>query len=172
MATYGNFAMPVSDPFLKQLSAFTPEANDEVGLVIVDHGSRRQQSNDLLIEVVAMFRRISGVELVEPAHMELAEPSIDTAFTRCVKRGATLVVVCPYFLSPGRHWSQDIPALAAEAAEKHSEVRHLVTAPLGLHEAMAVILQDRILQCMQRSLGKGEACDLCRDGGGCELISQ
>ena len=36
--------------------------------------------------------------IVEPAHMELAEPSIATAFARCVERGATTVVVFPYFL--------------------------------------------------------------------------
>jgi len=28
------------------------------------------------------------------------------AFDRCVARGATTVVVSPYFLSPGRHWAQ------------------------------------------------------------------
>ena len=53
---------------------------------------------------------------VQPAHMELAEPSIATAFDACVAAGATTVVVAPYFLGPGRHWDSDIPALAAAAA--------------------------------------------------------
>ena len=48
--------------------------------------------------------------------MELAPPTIAEAFGRCVERGATLVVVAPFFLSPGRHWQEDIPALADEAA--------------------------------------------------------
>lgn len=156
--------------FAQKIEHFAADSSNKIGLVLVDHGSRRQQSNDLLDEVAVMFRRISGFELVEPAHMELAEPSIETAFGRCVERGATLVVVCPYFLAPGRHWSQDIPALAKQAAAKHSGVRHLVTAPLGLHEAMATILQDRILQCVQRTLAAGEACDLCDQGGGCQLL--
>lgn len=151
-------------PFLEQLDQHSDGA---VGIVVVDHGSRRDESNRLLEEVVAMFQRLSGAAIVEPAHMELAEPSIATAFGRCVERGAELVVVFPYFLSPGRHWNEDIPRLAAEAAADHPGVRHIVTAPLGLHETMAQIMQDRIAHCLEHALGSGDACDLCSDGGGC-----
>lgn len=142
-------------------------APENLGVVVVDHGSRRAASNELLDEVVAMFRRVSGLPLVEPAHMELAEPSIAAAYTRCVEAGATTVVVFPYFLSPGRHWSQDIPALAAEAAERHPEIRYVVTSPLGLHDLMGEIMQRRIAACLDRSLHDGDACELCANGGGC-----
>ena len=96
----------------------TEHERSNVGIVVVDHGSRRAESNDLLLDVVAMFREQSGYEIVEPAHMEIAEPTIQTAFDRCVERGAKLVVIHPYFLAPGRHWKEDIPKLAAEAALK------------------------------------------------------
>lgn len=141
----------------------------KVGVVVVDHGSRRDESNELLHEVVALFQRVSGMPIVEPAHMELAEPSIAAAFATCVERGAETVVVFPYFLSPGRHWTLDIPRLAAEAAAHHPGVRFQVTSPLGLHELMAEVMGERIAQCLQRSLTDGEACDLCRPSGGCEM---
>ena len=85
----------------------------QLGIILVDHGSRRAESNDMLLDVVRNFAESSGLSIVEPAHMELAEPSIATAFARCVKRGATTVLVFPYFLLPGRHWNEDIPRLAA-----------------------------------------------------------
>jgi len=84
--------------------------------------------------------------------MELTEPSIATAFERCVERGAELVVVFPYFLAPGRHWDQDIPALSAEAAEACGGVRYLVTAPLGLHELMFQVIDQRISDCLQEEM--------------------
>lgn len=137
-------------------------------IIIVDHGSRRQESNDLLLEVVAMFRSKSEYDLVEPAHMELAEPSIAAAFRRCVEQGAKRVVVFPYFLSPGRHWHSDIPALAAAAAAEHPGIVYLVTAPLGLHPLMAQIVGERIAVCLAHAAGDSTACDICRDtGGGC-----
>ncbi len=141
----------------------------KVGVVVVDHGSRRAASNALLHEVAALFERVSGMPIVEPAHMELAEPSIGAAFARCVGRGAETVVVFPYFLSPGRHWLQDIPRLAAEAAEAHPGVRYQVTSPLGLHELMAEVMGERIAQCLRRSLQDSEPCELCRPTGGCVM---
>jgi sirohydrochlorin ferrochelatase len=124
----------------------------ETAIIIVDHGSRRAESNDLLLEVAEAYRRHSSWSIVEPAHMELAEPSIATAFARCVERGAKLVVVFPYFLGPGRHWNEDIPRLAAEAALHFANhgVRHLVTEPLGLHPLILDVIDDRIAHGLQR----------------------
>lgn len=133
----------------------------QTGIVVVDHGSRRQESNDLLLDVVAMFREQSGYGIVEPAHMELAEPSIQTAFDRCVQQGAKLVVVHPYFLAPGRHWKDDIPKLSAEAARSHPQTSFLVTAPLGLHPLMTKIMQQRVEDCLNHAMRGGRTCDMC-----------
>jgi len=35
-------------------------------------------------------------------------------------------------------FSQDIPALAAEASKELSNIPYIITAPLGLHELMVV----------------------------------
>lgn len=153
----------------KRLSGELGLAPSKLGVVVVDHGSRRSESNELLNEVVGLFERVSGMPIVEPAHMELAEPSISSAFAKCVERGAETVVVFPYFLSPGRHWSQDIPRLAAEAAKNHPAIRYQVTSPLGLHELLAEVMGERIVQCLRRSQNDGDPCDLCRPTGGCVM---
>ncbi len=142
---------------------------DEIGVIVVDHGSRRQPSNDLLLDVVTAFQQHSGYAIVEPAHMDLAEPSIAAAFARCVRRGAKLVVIHPYFLLPGRHWERDIPALAAAAARSHPGVPFLVTAPLGLHPLMAEIMSQRIESCRSRARGDPVPCDDCRAHDTCRL---
>jgi sirohydrochlorin ferrochelatase len=140
-----------------------------IGIVLVDHGSRRDESNTTLLEVVRDFQASSGFAIVEPAHMELAEPSIDTAFARCVERGAKTVVVFPYFLLPGRHWNEDIPRLAAAAASRHAGVRYLVTAPFGLHPLMSEIMRQRIEHCLAHTQGIVDACDVCAGTDHCQL---
>lgn len=139
--------MPSSDLNRRLLDDFNLDPK-KTAIIIVDHGSRRAESNDLLLEVVAMFRRVSGLSIVEPAHMEIADPSIDAAFARCADQSATTVIVFPYFLSPGRHVSEDIPRLAAKAAKPFPGVRHIVTTPLGLHDLMGEIMQQRVVQCL------------------------
>jgi sirohydrochlorin ferrochelatase len=141
----------------------------DTGVIVVDHGSRRGISNDMLLDVVAMFERVTGWPIVEPAHMELAEPSIATAFDQCVARGAKRVVVFPYFLLPGRHWSQDIPNLTAEAAARHPGVPYLVTAPIGVHDWMGNIMDQRIRHCLACASGDVQACEICTDRGACQF---
>jgi sirohydrochlorin ferrochelatase len=123
---------------------------DQIGVIVVDHGSRRAVSNQMLLEIVAMFEQHSEYAIVEPAHMELVEPSIGTAFARCVARGARLVVIHPYFLLPGRHWDRDIPALTVQAADAFPDVPFLVTEPLGCHRLMAEIMTQRIGDCLEQ----------------------
>ena len=144
-------------------------SHDQIGIIIVDHGSRREESNQMLLDVVAMFRSATDYRIIEPAHMELAEPSIQTAFDRCAHQGARLVVVHPYFLLPGRHWDRDIPELAAAAAERHKDISLLVTAPLGLHPRMADVMRQRIDDCLAHATGEGEACPLCVDTDKCRI---
>ncbi len=143
--------------------------HETTGIVIVDHGSRVAESNTLLERIARSFRAQSIYKIVEPAHMELAEPTIATAFTRCVQRGAEFVVVSPFFLLPGRHWSQDIPDLARSAAENHPGIRYLVTAPLGLHPALLDVIAAQIEQCVAHASGEAVECELCADNEKCQF---
>lgn len=138
-------------------------------VILVDHGSRRSQSNRMLEKVVELVRETTGWEIVEAAHMEIAEPSIGAAVDRCVARGAELVVVQPFVLLPGRHWRDDIPRLVAEAAARHPGVRWLVTAPLGDHPLMARIVADRIDGCLACARGEAPPCEVCGDPDRCRL---
>lgn len=148
-----------------------PSTNPVTGIVIVDHGSRRAASNDMLLEAVDNFLQQSDYDIVEAAHMELAQPDIATAFSRCVERGAQRVIVFPYFLSPGRHWSEDIPNLVQAAAVDFPQVEWLVTAPFGLHAGMSAIITDRIAHCLQHAQETPVGCDVCGDGSKCQLRS-
>jgi len=115
------------------------------------------------------WRQRGQFAVVEAAHMELAEPSIRSAFQACVAAGATTVVIAPFFLWPGDHWDRDIPALAAEAASRHPGVRYLVAAPLGPHPLLGDIVEQRVGHCLAHAAGEAPECDLCAGTGRCGL---
>ncbi len=140
---------------------------DELGVIVVDHGSRREASNSALLDVVRVFRETTSYRLVEPAHMELASPTIAQAFDKLVGVGAKFVAVHPYFLLPGRHVAEDIPALVAEAASAHPGVEFIVSSPLGIHHLMAQVMNERIMTCLAHRAGSGSACDICDSVGRC-----
>lgn len=142
---------------------------DVVGVIVVDHGSRRQESNRAHEEFVRASSGLLPYPVVEPAHMELAEPTVAMAYDRCVAAGATVVVVAPWFLGPGNHWDRDLPALAGEAAVRHPGTRWLVAAPLGPHPLLLDVVNDRVSHCLARAAGKAEECSVCAGTGRCQL---
>ena len=130
------------------------------GIIIVDHGSRRGESNEMLEEVARLFgeRFRQLYEIVEPAHMELAEPSIGTAYGKCAERGATRVVVCPFFLGPGKHWTGDIPRITADAAANFPQTEYHVAMPLGIDDLILELLAKRVGFCVEHNY----RCESCR----------
>ena len=154
---------------MKELERESTKTAPVTAVMIVDHGSRREESNQMLLDAVRMFEWSSPYQIVEPAHMEQALPDIPMAFDRCVRRGAGRIIVFPYFLLPGRHWSKDIPARVAAAARRHAAVRFLVTAPIGLHPLMPDIISSRIEQCLEHAAGRRTDCEYCRGSDHCHI---
>jgi sirohydrochlorin ferrochelatase len=109
-------------------------------LVIVDHGSRRVEANEHLEHVAAEVGRLAKGLPVYVAHMDLASPSIDEAIDACARDGAEEVLVHPFFLVPGQHLREDIPALVGQAAARHPGVRVHVTEPLGSAAGIAELV--------------------------------
>jgi len=91
--------------------------------------------------------------------MEIAEPSIGTAYKKCVEHGAERIIVCPFFLGPGKHWTHDIPRLTAEAAARHPATRFHITAPLGIDDLLLDLIAKRAGHCVKHDF-------LCDDGRG------
>jgi sirohydrochlorin ferrochelatase len=131
----------------------------KIGIIIVDHGSRRDESNRMLEELAGLFaaRFAEKYEIVEPAHMELAEPSIATAYAACAARGALRIVVCPFFLGPGKHWTQDIPKLTADAAAKFPTTQYHVAPTLGIDDLILDLLDKRASHCTREEF----RCEIC-----------
>ena len=114
------------------------------GILIVDHGSRLADANDMLREMADVIQNMAGSEVVvRYAHMELAAPDIPEGFAECVKAGATDITVFPYMLSPGRHSTSDIPRMVTEAARAFPHVSFNVTPAFGLHEKLAQVVLER-----------------------------
>jgi sirohydrochlorin ferrochelatase len=113
-------------------------------VLIVDHGSRLPEANELLLAVAARVRERLPDRLVRTAHLDLAEPRIPAAIDACAAEGAGEIVLAPWFLSPGAHTARDLPRITAEAARRHPGVRIACSAPLGLDERLVEVLLERI----------------------------
>lgn len=110
-------------------------------LLIVAHGSRRKASNDEVRELTRQFDlQPHAFDKVASAFLELDEPSIPQGLLNAIDEGATEIVVLPYFLSAGRHVSEDIPALVDSVMQKFPNISIKLAPYLGASDSMPSIL--------------------------------
>jgi sirohydrochlorin ferrochelatase len=93
-------------------------------LLLVAHGSRREESNEEVRRLGQVLASYAGDRFhrVSCGFLEYATPGVVDGIGDCVAAGAREVVVLPYFLSAGKHVSEDIPQLVDQARRAHEGV--------------------------------------------------
>ena len=111
-------------------------------LMIVSHGSRREESNleiESLAQKIALFK-VKEFEVVMTAFLEFAKPSITEAIDNCTVIGATKVTILPYFLSAGVHIAKDIPSEVVKGAQKNPSLDIEIADYFGSRDEIAELL--------------------------------
>lgn len=131
----GPIARPITDKSTKY-----PKEQQTIGVLIMDHGSKRPSSNERLYKIRDMYQSVCPKNyVVKAAHMEIAQPSIQSQIEAFCSEGIYKIVCHPYFLSPGRHVLEDIPQIIEEA--KASVKKQMGD---GLVDDFEVILTDPV----------------------------
>jgi len=111
--------------------------------VIFAHGSSVVSANQAVRAVADQVARQGGFELVEAAFLEQGAPDLAEAVGRLAARGASKVLVVPYFLTLGLHLQRDLPRIVADISRIQTNIEIRVTPPLDGHPAMTQALIDR-----------------------------
>jgi len=134
----------------------------KVGILLIDHGSKRASSNSRLETLAGIYaEKAADHHVIKFAHMEIAPPSIEDGIRAFCEEGITDVVCHPYFLSPGRHVLEDIPDLIEDAVTtlKNSggaaaaDLTVRTTEPVGSNMELMV---DLITKMVGETLGEDE----------------
>jgi sirohydrochlorin ferrochelatase len=110
-------------------------------LIVVAHGSRRAASNQEVFNLIdiLLIKTARYVKIVA-AFLELVPPTISESLDECVASGATEVIVLPYFLSAGRHVSEDIELAIASKREEYPQLIITIKPHIGTADGMVDIL--------------------------------
>jgi sirohydrochlorin ferrochelatase len=111
-------------------------------LLLVAHGSRRQQSNDEVVVLADKLRKncTEQYNIVHAAFLELAETLIPDGIKKCIDDGAESVIVLPYFLNSGRHVVEDIPNIVNDTKKNYPDVEIKIAPHLGASDLMMELL--------------------------------
>lgn len=129
---------------LKEQSSPSPLYKEKIvertALLVMVHGSPREESNIDMYEVVEGVRAAQEYFYVQVGFLECNAPLIPQAIANCVEAGAQRVVAVPYFLHAGRHVADDLPGLLEDASRQYPQVDFLMGEYLGQEPLLAKVL--------------------------------
>lgn len=116
----------------------------QTAALLIAHGSRRKEANDDLVRLAELITSRREYAHVQESYLELAPPTIVDGGRMCVERGATSVLMLPYFLSAGVHVALDLEDARKQLAAEFPHVQFELCPHLGQHPLMA----DIVLACL------------------------
>ncbi|HEV3352795.1 MAG TPA: sirohydrochlorin chelatase [Acidimicrobiales bacterium] len=125
---------------------------DTDAVVVVGRGSSDPDANADLFKIARLLQDATGVPIVEPAFVSLAEPRVPAAIARCHRLGAASIAVVPYFLFTGV-----LVERIGEQARANGAVPH---PHLGVDSRLVALVLERYREALA-----GDAhmnCDGCK----------
>lgn len=109
-----------------------------IPLITLSHGSRKPSAASGITALTAATGRMLGTDAVE-AHLELADPSLDSAVAQLAERGVSRAALVPLLFTNAFHNKIDVPEAVRDAQDRHG-VELLVGPHLGTGADVAEVL--------------------------------
>ncbi|MBI5493123.1 MAG: precorrin-8X methylmutase [Deltaproteobacteria bacterium] len=121
-------------------------------ILLLGHGSKAKEANETLKKVAVAVKRAGGYGEVLPAFLQLADPDFQEGVNSLVAKGFNDIVVMPYFLYPGLHVTQDIPAEIEKALSAHQGLKITYAKWLGFHDKLIDITLERLAETQVKAV--------------------
>ncbi|MCF8068065.1 MAG: CbiX/SirB N-terminal domain-containing protein [Desulfobacterales bacterium] len=115
-------------------------------LLIIAHGSRREESNKEIAALADSITKISQdyFKIISHAFLEFTDPSADYQIEKLAGLGASEIIVFPFFLASGNHVIKDLPEILKSAEEKYPHITFKQTPHLGRIDGLKNLILDQV----------------------------
>lgn len=114
------------------------------GILIIAHGSRAKDTDNTLYAIAQGVKKKLPEAMIETAFMEFSDLNLEVGLDALVEKGATKIVVVPYFLFKGIHIREDIPNAIEAYQKKNEAITISMGDTLGEDSRLSDILTDRV----------------------------
>ena len=117
-------------------------------VILFAHGSPVPEANQGIAVLARRVEEGMPGAFVLPAFLDSTQPDLGASVAEAVRRGATHLVVMPYFLTVGLHLRRDLPRLIAEQRARFPQVEILVSESLEGHAGMVEAVAGRVREIL------------------------
>jgi sirohydrochlorin cobaltochelatase len=125
-----------------------PAEGGPAALLLLAHGSPIATANAPLGRLAGRILAAGGYARVAVSYLECNAPSIPEAIDALATEGMCRIVAVPYFLQLGRHVAEDLPALIAQAQQRHPQIALMLAPHLGYDRALLEVVIDRVTEAL------------------------
>ncbi len=113
------------------------------GLLLVAHGSRKEDSNDEIRELSDLVKhQTQEFEWADCAFLELTDPKVEEKVKQASQAGVTHLTVYPHFLAAGYHVATDLPEMLINLSDSHPDMSIHLIPHLGQVSGLAQLIVD------------------------------
>jgi len=131
-------------------------------IILFSHGSVLCGAGENLFDFARQMEARDDAPIVEVGFLNYSEPTFETAFEKCVERGATKISVAPYFLVAGYFVNVSLPPKIEAMQQKFPQIEVVTAQALKTHELLA----QAILNCTKGAQKPEKWRDLLDDAPG------
>jgi len=133
-------------------------------LILFSHGSLLCGAGEALDDHAARLRRTGEWDRVAVGYLNYSTPTFAETVAECAARGATQILVLPFFLVPGYFVTKSLPECLEAARVAHPDLEFTVADAIGFDTGLA----DALIASAQVPLGPDEwRDDLAAAARGC-----
>ncbi|MCX8131197.1 MAG: CbiX/SirB N-terminal domain-containing protein [Clostridia bacterium] len=114
------------------------------GILILAHGSKRPETENILNSLVEKVKEKTGETLVYPAYLQFSEQNLEKGIGLLAEKGAKKIKIMPMFLFDGIHVTMDIPNELNEIRDKFPGIDIKMSRHIGDDDKLVDIIVDRI----------------------------
>lgn len=113
-------------------------------VLYICHGSRLKKAQEEAAAFVHSCMLENPVPIQEYGFLELAAPTIEHGFRKCIEKGATKILAVPVLLLTAGHAKLDIPLEMERLKQQFPSVEVVLGNPIGVHPDISQLLIERI----------------------------
>ena len=115
------------------------------GIVILGHGSRREDANDEIREITAKLQEKNPDKKYQVAFLEFGKPSLVDAIEGLLEEDKfEKIIIMPMFLTVGNHMHRDIPGKILRLKTTYPDMKFAFARHIGPDRRIVDIAEDRI----------------------------